>query len=295
MGEPRVKYLRTDDLGTLLLDEAHGYVITDLDLGWANPREVSETRINASGEDDSTAFFGSRAVTFTAACFATDDGLLSRREVLANLRAYASPGRRPELVFVDDDEVEQRVVLVGKGGSWPFTRAPEGVAVKLQAQWKAPDGVIESAALRTVTVGPVPPSDPGRVYPKTYSFTYPKTSGLGAQGVFNAGREAAAPIYRAWGPCTNPSIVNPDTGDVVTFGGTGVGDLVLTSSQYAELDVKNATARLNGRASDNLLRYLANPAVSFAYLGPGANRLRYVPKVYGDGAHLDVLYRDTWI
>lgn len=294
--EPRALYLRTDDLGSLALDEAHGYIVTDLDLGWPSYREVTEDRINASGSDDSTLFHGSRAVTFSVACFATDDGLLTRRDVMAKLRAYSAAWRRPELVYVEDDGVAQRVVLRGAGGSWPLQKAADGVVVNVQTQWKAPDGVLEAAALQTVTVTAVPPSDPGRTYPKTYSFTYPTLSGLGALGVANAGTVPAAPVYRLWGPCTNPAVLNPDTGARIVFGST-VGNLVLTSTQYAEINVKNATATLNGGtgSDDNLLRLLDNPSTSFAWLAPGANRLRYVPQSYGDGARLEVLYRDTWI
>lgn len=292
--EPRAQYLEADGLGRLELTEANGFVVTSLDLGWPTVRAVSNNRVGANGADDTTAFYGPRAVSLEVGVFAPDDRTASRRDRMSRLLAYASPARRAVLVFWDDDGVPQRVSLRGESVT-PPPRRPVGTAVTVMLAWSAPDGIVEELEQRTVKVSAFAATGgPGRTYPRRYPIRYPVRASAGSQDVVN-GTEPAAPIYRLWGPCVNPRLVNVETGAEVRFGNTATGDLTLTADQYVEVNVRNATVTLNGRATESLYSRLDLVASSFAWLIAGTQRLRYVPKSFGSGAHADVLYRRAYL
>lgn len=290
--------LEEPQLGTLRLEPAYGFRVSKLDLGFPAARAVAEDRVNANGVIDSTALYGARAVSLALAVVGNSDGEsgnpASRRTLLDQLRAFASPARRPYL-YVDDEDgsVERRLRLRGDVAGAPIEIPGYADAT---VAWTAPDGVLEHGVQQVVTVTAVLPSDPGRAYPKTYSYSYPKVSGAGSKGVENIGTEPAAPVYRIFGPCVNPGLVNPDTGDVIQFGGTALtGTVTLTGAQYIEVDVKNATATYNGDPAASAYAALDLTRSTFAWLAPGANRLRLVTTSYEDGARAEITYRSAWI
>jgi len=285
-------------LGTLRLEPQYGFRVSKLDLGFPASRAVSEDRVNANGVIDSTALYGARAVTIALAVVGNSDGETggpaTRRQLLDRLRAFASPARRPYL-YVDDEDgsTERRLRLRGEQAGAPI-EIPGYAETSLG--WTAPDGILEHGVEQVVTVTAVLPSEPGRIYPKSYPFSYPTVSSAGAKGVENIGTEPAAPIYRIFGPCVNPSIINPDTGDVLAFGGTGLtGTVTLAGSQFIEVDVKNATATYNGDPAASAYAGIDLTRSTFAWLAPGANRLRFVTTSYEDGARVEVTYRSAWI
>lgn len=291
--------LEEPTLGVLRLERQYGYRPSRLDLGFPAAREVTEDRVNAPGVIDSTVLFGARPVAVNLAVVGDSDGEttrgVTRTALLSKLAAYCIPGLRSYLyVDAEDGTVERRVQVRGTSVGAPLDLP--GYA-DVSVGWSAPDGYLENGTLQSVTVNPVLPSDPGRTYPKTYPFSYPKLSSAGAMGVANSGNLPAAPVYRIYGPCTNPGIVNPDTGDVTQFGGTALtGTLALNSSQYIEVDVRNATAVFNGDPNQPAYQYLdLTQQGGFAWLAPGANRLRLVTTSYDDGCHVDVMYRSAWI
>jgi hypothetical protein len=290
--------LEEPKLGTLRLETHYGYRVAKLDLGFPVARAVAEDRVNANGQIDSTALYGARAVSLALAVVGNSDGetgeVDTRRNLLDRLRAFASPARRPYL-YVDDEDgsVERRVLLRGDQAGAPL-EIPGSAQVTVV--WVAPAGILEHGVQQTVSVSAVLPSDPGRTYDKTYSVSYPKQSSVGSKGVENIGTEPAAPVYRIFGPCTNPTIINPDTGDVLAFGGTAVtGTVTLTESQFIEVDVTAATAFYNGDPTASAYSAIDFVRSTFAWLAPGANRLRLVTSSYQGDARLEVMYRSAWI
>lgn len=296
MAEPRALYLEADGLGRLELDERRGYIVTQLDLGWPTVRAVSNNRVNAPGADDTTALYGARAVSFEVACFAPDDGSSSRRDVMARLRAYVSPGRRSVLVFCEDDGQRQRVRLRGDGVGWAMSGASPGVSVRVQLSWSAPDGILEDAEATTANIAAYSAQVAQfvRTYPKTYPLRYDEPASTGALAVIN-GTEPAAPVLRLWGPCTNPRLLSVDTGAELVFGNEVRGDLILTADQYAEVNVREATVYLNGRKAEPLFDRLNLLRSSFLWLAPGVNRLRYLPEQFDLGARAQVIYRRAFL
>lgn len=279
--------LEDDVLGTLTLTPDHGYLVRTLDLGFPEARAVVAPRINANGVDDRTALHGARVVSFTVDCFPPADGSASRWSVVERLRAYAHPARRPSLVFVSEDGRERRVTLRGEPPSWPISLP--GLDQAVQMVFTAPSGLLEDNAVTTVTVPAVPALTGGRSYPLRYPRTYPRGSVAGAVPVTN-GEPWGAPtdfVARLWGPCTGPALVNVTTGATLSLPG-----LALTAEQYAEVDVREATIRLNGRANETLYGYQAWGVSSFWQLVGGVNQVRYAPDSYDDAsARAEITFR----
>ncbi|NAE18057.1 hypothetical protein [Enterococcus hirae] len=280
------KRLEADGLGTLELTEANGYIVTNLDLGFPEVRAVTQARINAHGVDDSTALLGARAVTFTVACFAPDDGSLSKRDVLARLRAYANPAYRPALIWSEDDGVEQRVVLRGEPPTWPLTA--EGVSTKVQMAFTAPSGLLETFSTTAVVVPAVTFRESGRAYPLAYPRQYSAAAPFDAVTVANGGLWNASVdhVTQLWGPCIGPRLLNVTSGTVLALPG-----LTLADDQYAEVNTREATIQLNGRVGESLYSWQEWGTSSFWQLTGGANLLRYSPDSFGAAARAVVTYR----
>lgn len=272
------------DLGTLELGRQHGLAVRELDLGYPEARVVSDPRVNANGADDRTTFYGPRAVALT--CLVGDTPGRTRQQALDLLRAYASPGRRPVLVY-GPDGAERQVQLRGDQLGWPLTAE---ASTEVQLAWVAPEGILEAAVESTVEVSAVAASEPGRRYPRTYPLTYPETSLVGAVAAVNAGTEPAAPVMQLWGPCVDPALVNATTGERLAFTG-----LTLAAGQYVEVDVRAATVRLNGRADQSMYQSMDLLASSLWWLAPGTNQVRYSPASYDPAARAVLTYRSAWV
>jgi hypothetical protein len=273
-------------LGTLNLTDANGYAINRVDLGFPVARVVSSERVNANGVDDVSAFYGARAVAVQVSAYGAAG--ITRKAALDRLRAYASPARRPYLYWDEAlDGHERRVRLRGDAVTWPMDNP---VATDVQLTFVAPDGVIEDASATTVAVAAAAAPEAGRSYPRTYPLTYPATSAVGTVDALNAGTEPAAPVLALWGPCTDPTLANLTTGEQIVFTGT-----VLTAEQYIEVDVREATVRLNGRVDQSLYDHLDLTATSLFWLAAGSNLLRYSPATYGAGAQATCVYRSAWL
>lgn len=282
-----VERLEEPQLGTLELSVENGYRVRSIDLGYPAARAAVVNRVNAHGTDDATAFYGARVVALVVM---VEPGVgVTRRQAEDRLRAYASPARRPVLYFNDDDFEGEPDRLVRLRGDQLGTLLVNPYMNEVQVQWVAPSGVIEGAVEQVVDVSAVAESEAGRTYPRTYPITYPDISARGAVDVANAGTEAAAPVFRLWGPCTDPSLVNVSTGESLTLEG-----LALTDTQYAEVDVEAATIRLQGLASQNLYPNLSLDSALW-WLQPGSNLVRYTPATYEAAAHAEVIYRPAWL
>ena len=291
MADQGVQYIEEASLGRLRLDDPRtGYVVTKLDLGHPTVRAVTTDRVGAPGSLDDTAFHGARAVSIEVKCSASEDGATSRRAVLDRLRAYTSPGRRPVLVWAEDDGVERRVVLRGENAPLTFDRAPGGIGIPVQLAFVAPEGVLERLAETTATVSAVATPGSGIGFPVRLPFGFPRSSTYGATRVVNGGTEAAPPVIELWGPCTSPVLLNLTTGQRISLPG-----LTLTAQQYAQVDVAAATIRLNGRASESLYSWQEWGVSVFPWIAPGENLLRYTPTDYGAAAHAAIRFRERSI
>jgi hypothetical protein len=276
--------LEDETLGRLDLDVANGYVVRALDLGFPATRGVIADRVNAHGVADRTEFYGARVVAVEVAVVAPPG---ERRAALDRLRAYAAPHRRPSLYYAEDDGVVRRVRLRGEQLGWPLVSD----TVVVQLVFVAPDGVLEDEVESMVTAwAAVSGSDPGRAYARAYDLSYPAASTEGTSVVTNGGTENAAPVLRLHGPCENPAVANLATGEEILFSG-----LALTAEQFVEVDVREATVRLNGRADQSLYGRMDLARSSLFWLAPGENPIRYSPANFGTPSRAEVIFRSAWL
>jgi len=270
-------------LGTLYLDEEHGYTPARLDLGSPVAREVVEDVANSNGTDDTTALYGARSVTLEVAVIGDHRRGVLLEELISRLGAFTAPGRRPYLYMTPDyGQAERRVLL--RGTTLGAARDIPGYAA-VQASWVAPAGVIEAADPAAATADAVPQGQPGVTFPIAFPFTFPAGSVQGAVEIVNAGTEPTTHITQLWGPCTDPALTDVETGSAFSLVG-----LSLTAGQYAEVDVANLTVTLNGRRAEPLDDYLDEDAAWF-WLRPGTSHLRYAPATYSDGARAVITWR----
>jgi Phage tail protein len=277
--------LEDADLGTLHLDGTGGYAVESIDLGFPAIRAGAVERVNANGSHDTTTFYGARAVSLKVAVFGTP--AVTRREALDRLRAYTSPRRRPVLYFDEGDGSDRRILLRGD----QFGGTLEHPEVTLtQIEWVAPSGIIESGTEISAEASAAVAPEGGETYNRGYPTIYPAVSVFGATSMVNAGTEPAAPVLQLWGPCTDPQLENLTTGEAIVFAG-----LTLTAEQYVEVDVREATVRQQGLASQSVYHLLNLAATSLWWLDPGTNHVRYAPATFGPGARATVAYRSAWL
>lgn len=289
-----VRRLVDPDLGTLELTRANGYRVSNIDLGFPTSRAVVVERVNANGAEDLTVFYGARAVSMTVVVLAGVG--VSRRAALDRLRAFASPARRPVLYFNDDDLTSAPDRMVRLRGDQLGSPLTNPILTTTQVQWVAPEGVIESAAQLAVAVPAVASAEAGRLYPRTYPIIYPPNAVYGSVTVVNEGTEPAAPILRLWGPCVDPWAGNLSFGESLGLTGILPSDppVTLTAEQFVEVDVREATVRLQGKATQNMYSNLTLDSALW-WLRPGSNLIRYTPASYGPGARAELFWRHAWI
>lgn len=280
--------LEADGLDPFDLDDANGFDVASVDLGFPSIRATTAPRALADGEDDRTTYYGARAVVLSGTV--VPSSTLTRQEVLDRLRAFLNPRLRPILYFtLESTGAERRIILRGDASSAPIERPG---SAKVTVGWKGPLGIQEAAAETLETALATPALEPGRSYPRTYMLTYPDSSPIGSVVVSNAGNVAAYPVLELYGPATDPRVENITGGGRLEFTGLtlGIGD-------FLEIDVRERTILFNGLDGASRYAFLDFAASSWRglELGPGDNLLRYYPETYDVGSEAIVRFRDAWI
>lgn len=285
--EPLVDYayLTAEGLGEFTLVGGDGaFKTAQIDPGHAEPREVSHSRSGIDGEDDETSFHDGRVVSFEGAAWTPASNAV---DVVDRLSAYTRPGLRPWLVYRPAGKSERRVKLRATRASRPMAGNAPGI-IRVAAQWRAPDGVIESTTEHVAELNPAEEVG-GRTYPLTYPRTYPSSTGPGRIDITHDGSTVAYPILRFYGPVTDPVIESETVGRQLVF------EIEVAGGDYLEVDTRRRTIRLNGMASSNRYDALDFPASEWWGLLPGENRIRFAPDTFSSPAIAQVRYHDTFI
>jgi hypothetical protein len=275
--------LRIEDGPDVLDLRSDGYHVGRLEISFPTARAVSQPRPDDDGEIDTTVYHGSSAVSIEVVLTPGVSTLTALKDAL---RAFCHPSRRPYLV-VEQDGQQRRIRLRADQQTAPIT---DPFHVQVQAQWRAPDGVVESLAEQIGTSDAVTAGEGGRSYPRSYPLSYAESSPVGAVTVTNDGTVAVRPVLRLYGPATDPRVENQSTGERLIFTG-----LTLLAGDWLEIDCREKTARLNGLPSQSRLARLDFANSSYLRLLPGMNTVRYYPVSFGDGARLEVRFRSAWL
>jgi hypothetical protein len=268
-----------------LEDVEGGWVCTQLDLGWPEVREVVNNRPDADGIDDSTRYFGSRAVSADIVAHAAPG--VDVDAVAAQFGPYMTPAIRPELHYVLErpGNPERVLVLRAAGYSWPV----DGTSRRsVHLAWVAADPIARDALEKTATAWAGSTTIGGRTYPLTFNRIYPPGGGAKVDAVLtNAGDVAVAPLLRIYGPITAPRV---DVGAYALVFGPG---FIIDAGRYVEVDCANHTAtRDDGTPVISDLVWLSSawpiiapapPSVVMALEGDTTSGVTQVQALWHDG------------
>jgi hypothetical protein len=273
------------DLEMVLLPRT-GLRLTGLDVPFPAVREVTEERTDDDGEIDDTALHGATSCTLEIAADQTPAAFETE------LGRFLHPRSRPYLVVADDEwSGERRLRLRVSQFS-----GPRGVDLprrmrRMQAQWRVPDGLWESATEVEETVGADVPTSDGISFPIAFPVEFASSTASGALQVGNSGTTPSHFTARLYGPCVGPSLVNETTGEEITF----TDDLTLGAGEYVEIDTRDRTAYLLSMTSADRLTYIDFAATSWWRIEPGDQTIRYAPTGVTGPAVAVITYRPAWL
>lgn len=161
----------------------------------------------------------------------------------------------------------------------------EAVIFDYQAQFFAEDPRAYSQNLTTATGAVLATQGGGHVFPATYPRFY-SSSGGGTVNFTNNGNRPTPPIFRIYGQCVNPQIVNLGTGVRIAIIGT------VNAGDYLELDASKRTVKLNGTINRQNFYDAANS--TWADMAKGTSNYQMVAASFDGVARLDVLGRDAY-
>lgn len=265
--------------------------LSDYDWGFPDIREVSQTRTDADGEDDTTSRIGASAVSLTLTLWG------STRATVDALAAYCTPDLRPYL-YVQDDEwsTERRILLRADKLSRPVPRRM-GTKREVQLSWKAPNGVWEDVNETTTWITATIQSTSGLQTPvvggtgNTYAALFNNSNSTGAVNITNSGTIATGFRVLLYGPCTAPALYNDTTGQAIVF----KSNLVLAAGEYLDIDPINRTVYLNSDPAVSRLGQVDYTQTKWFRLAKGTNAIRYQPSSATVGAAAYLTMRTKWI
>lgn len=246
VGNLEYMYLQeTSHVPIYLVPRVGGILLRDFNLGQASVRGVAEDRPNSDGIRDYSRWLSSKAVALNFVTF--DDPSGSAAFYADVLSSWASPRRRPVLVYKFKDGEERKINLR------PDTS---------DAPWIV-DGI--RAGFKEVQIGFV--GVDGKDYSTEINELLLQQSVM--TQVTTDGTAATAPKVRVYGGstgCTNPNIVlvseeTKQGGAVARISlGTTASTVFIPANQYLEIDMNERTVQLNGVPGEgsSYLRYLSD-------------------------------------
>lgn len=287
-------------LGGLTLDlndlDATGFMIAEVDLGFAQPRVVADDIPGQDGSDDQTANFSTRTIQLTGVIGPTLAGA-SRSVNFDAFTPFIFPGARPTLVYSLDDDMAQRCLDL-RVNQWTNPINHPVNASAFSVQFVCPNPIPYDPNQQEVDV----PFATGSTSGFTFPFTFPLTFGTtvdateGSAFVTSNGTYLAWPLLRIFGPCTNPAVFwnDPITdlpiGVQVVFSG-----LTIAAGDYVEVDCRQRSALVDGDPEASVYQFVDFINSNFGPLQPGTNLLRATATTSAAGAVVQVLWHDTYL
>jgi hypothetical protein len=269
----------------------NGIAISQKDLGAPTVREVTYDRAASDGTDDQTRYLGQRVVAITGKCFNT----LSRSRTAAFdlLTPFLDPQARCKLQYqFDSDQAggyrELRNLRIAQ-----FTRlASSPTAFDFQVQWKA-DPVSYDTSQSSITLTPTGLTGVGRTYSLIFPRVYPTATGSSPGVAVSNGTYKTWPIYRIYGPCTNPQVQSVPANGLQS--GLVVLNLTIASGQYVEIDTLARTVMLGGPTGSSRYNTVNFPQTVWAPLQPGNNTITFTAGAASNPCSLTTLWSDAFL
>ena len=257
MSEPCITraWLELGSLTMPLEDEAGGWFMTELDLGYPEVRDVVGNRPDAHGIFDRTAYFGARAVSASVKAVKWAGAQLD--DVASRFAPFMVPAARPVLHYVLDRPGAPERILTLRAANYGFViDNPDDRDIHLQ--WIAADPIVRDPSSHTVAAYTGSSSSSGRRYNLAFPRVYPAGGGGPATAtIYSPGDVAVYPLLRIYGPVTAPVVAfAPGAG---TF--AMLPTLTISGGHFAEIDCGAKTAWLDGDRTINLLGYVDWPTI----------------------------------
>jgi Phage tail protein len=239
-----------------LMDQANGFRIGEVDLGYPDVREDINLRPDQHGVADFTQFFGARAVTISGAIVPSSTG--SRQKALQALAPFLNPAARPVLTYQIDGDVGPRTLTLRPSDlSVPVTNPQVS---DFQVGWKAADPFAYDANVQTAIVW-VTVAGGGRQYNLVFPRVYPP-GGVSQARTYNLGSFDVYPTLTFYGPMTGIQVTwtalsTPTITGYFLF----QPSYTIPAGSFVVVDCKNRTAFLNGDPANSVysrLGYLSS-------------------------------------
>jgi len=248
----------TDSLD--LMDEANGYRITSLDVGFPTVRDQTAALPTRDGDYDTTFLFGPRVVTIVGWLVPTAAG--RRQQAMQTLARWCQPRLRPRLVYAYDPG--SPILWLGLRGSLFSAPASNPSVSAFTVAWVASDPVARALTTTNVTIN------------------------SGASGTAtNNGTYRAWPVIQFWGPSTAAQLVwtSPPAGGIYFASG-----FVIPAGHNMTVDTAAQTVIEDGNPAASFYPYIDFANTRWAGLEPGASTLQL-----SGGGHVVVIWADSTI
>lgn len=278
--------LSSPGIPTLGIGTGGAFGLNSLDLGFPDIRVVEFPRPAADGMIDETKYIGRRVISADIVLF---PGTWVQEQTL---RAFMSPDTRTSMLITPPDGPELVTTVRGASLAAPIVLEDLSAGVKrLNAQWSAPLGTLESAITKTaVVVAAGSTAADGRPYNLQFDRDYPNAGPSGTTAMTNAGTEHAYPVVKVYGPCTGPRLVHLEQNRELNF-----PTLSIAASDFLEIDTRAKTIRYNGDPNDSRYDALDFATSSWWSLAPGLQQIRFVPTTFTAPSQAQITWRDAWI
>lgn len=271
-----------------LMDSDNGVVVSEVDLGYPTVRDVTAALPTRDGDFDTTTLFGPRAVSITGTVVPSPR-FGSRQRVLDALARYTAAAARPQLRYAIDGDVGQRFLNLRPAQlSGPYVHP---LVSAFSVGWVAPDPIAYSvdAQLRVVLA---PGVNPGRIYPLIFPRTYPPGSGgAGTARLVNDGSYRTWPVFRIFGPCTDPSVtwLDPPGGYIGTVG------LTVAAGDWVHINTATADVWYNSDPGASRYSNLDFDRLRWEPLRPGFTDIRFTAASAAPPCQAEVTWRHAYL
>ncbi|HXH88251.1 MAG TPA: hypothetical protein VNI55_06555 [Gaiellaceae bacterium] len=248
----------------------------------ARVRTSIEDRPEYDGAVAGNSFLGSRPVTMSGKVVA--ESAAARNLAVVQLQR-ALRALRSDLTMKSQ---ASGLPAMQAGGRIESFRVSGGYVKEFQLGIVCADPRIYSQVLNSLTSTAGAGSGLGAPWPIVWPAVW--GGGSGAEQVVtvvNVGNIESPPVFRAYGPITNPEIRNTTTGTSIW-----IDNLVLAVGEWVDVDVANVT--VVNHLGVNLYDRVRFPTSVWSLLSPGTNNLELRAVASGSGVQLTVSWRDAW-
>jgi hypothetical protein len=275
-----------DDTGTPLLvlddggDDYDTWAVTKVDLGSPEVREQVTNRTWADGTVDRSAWVGARGITVEATA-------VGGQPAVEALRAWCHPARRPWLhIDLPTWPAPRRIQVRGVAITGDLT----AVQPDVQAQWKAPAGLMEDISDRVVQVWPAVGTEPGMREQLSFPFQFPPGGLAGAAELVVEGTAPAWPVIDVYGPMVAPVLHHLGTDALMSF-----PLLTIAAGDFLRIDMGARTITSLGDPGASRYSALDFSTSSWWSLSPGVERVSLTCATAGAGSMALFRWRSRWL